>query len=868
LTATPLNARIFISRTGADAPAAQWIASTLTQQGYDCVIQDRDFQIGASFPGAMREAFESCDTVLAVMSPNYWKSRFCLDEWDVGYALDRGGQGRLIPVMVSPSQPPKLAAKLAYLDLARMPDGTDKAAALVRAVDGVIKHQASLPDAMEPATIPLANDVFHTAHFTGREEELSALHTALWGETGAAALTPPATLTGLGGMGKSAIAREYARRHLHRYAGAWLVKAETDADRTEGFATLAIRFDPRLKDETNRPALAAHGAALAQRQAKLEGRPFLIVLDNIEKPVDVPDWARGEGLHTIITTRWSAWTNDVKAVEIERLPLEAARALMLETSGRTAGEGLETLLTALDGLPLGLVQSGSYLLENPSESYADYAAALTRRLSETPDNWPEDQKIAAATFWPSIEQAEEKAPGAFELLANAAFYAPDDIPLAILADDPSAEETRRAFDALLRYSLVRRGQVGHHGSSLSLHRLLQAVVGAQVLEATGENAPDILKASAHRLATRCPQNVRDVRVWPAIAPLAAHVAALSTATSDAVADSALTYVLNQTALFHKSRADWMTAEVLLRRLLRIRYARPDTDRRDMASSLNNLATLLQQTNRLAEAEQLHRDALEIREATLGPDHPDTGISLGNLAQLLVTLGRHQEVEPLRRRELAIMERSLPVGHPNVATALVNLAGFLRQTGRYGEAEPLYRRALAIDEAHYGPDHPEVATDLNNLAGLLQAIKKYDEAEIHFRRALAIHEASYGPNHPDVGIGLNNLAGLVMTLNQPVEAEALIRRALAIAEASLGPNHPDLAVSMNNFAGLLFQTGRLIEAIPFLKRAHEIFVASLPESHPHRIEAERILRQFEEFAAMGITGLADLEALVAAKKLSS
>ena len=93
----------------------------------------------------------------------------------------------------------------------------------------------------------------------------------------------------------------------------------------------------------------------------------------------------------------------------------------------------------------------------------------------------------------------------------------------------------------------------------------------------------------------------------------------------------------------------------------------------MAIRLNNLALLLQDTNRLAEAEPLMRRALAIDEQSYGPDHPDVAIRLNNLALLL------------------------------------------QDTNRLAEAEPLMRRALAIDEKSYGPDHPNVAIRLNNLA---------------------------------------------------------------------------------------------------------------------------------------------------------
>ena len=103
-----------------------------------------------------------------------------------------------------------------------------------------------------------------------------------------------------------------------------------------------------------------------------------------------------------------------------------------------------------------------------------------------------------------------------------------------------------------------------------------------------------------------------------------------------------------------------------------------------------------------------RRALAIDEKRAGPDHPDVAIELNNLAQLLQATNRLGEAEPLYRRALAIDEASLGPDIPTSPIDLNNLASLLQDTNRLGEAEPLMRRALAIDEKSFGPDHPDVA----------------------------------------------------------------------------------------------------------------------------------------------------------------
>jgi tetratricopeptide (TPR) repeat protein len=120
--------------------------------------------------------------------------------------------------------------------------------------------------------------------------------------------------------------------------------------------------------------------------------------------------------------------------------------------------------------------------------------------------------------------------------------------------------------------------------------------------------------------------------------------------------------------------------------------------------------------------QPKRDFLEAQRFV--EKEQDTATVLNNLAQLLQATNRLGEAEPLMRRALEIDEKSYGPEHPRVAIDLNNLAGLFYKTNRMAEAEPLYRRALAIHEKSFGPDHPAVATSLNNLANLLTRHEKY------------------------------------------------------------------------------------------------------------------------------------------------
>ena len=251
----------------------------------------------------------------------------------------------------------------------------------------------------------------------------------------------------------------------------------------------------------------------------------------------------------------------------------------------------------------------------------------------------------------------------------------------------------------------------------------------------------------------------------------------------------------------------------------------------VAVSSNNLAQLLQRTNRLDEAEPLMRSALEIDEIASGRQHPTVAIRSNNLAGLLHATGRFREAEPLMRRALEIDESAFGKQHPAVARDLNNLATLLQETGRIVEAEPLMQRALEIDVAAFGEQHPNVAIRLSNLAQLLKNTSRIEEAERLMRHALAIDMAALGKQHPNVALDLSNLANLLQDTSRIEEAEPLMVLALQIDEIAFGRQHPTVATHLNNLAMLLNTTDRNMEAEPLMRRALEIDEAAFGKRHP-------------------------------------
>ena len=206
-----------------------------------------------------------------------------------------------------------------------------------------------------------------------------------------------------------------------------------------------------------------------------------------------------------------------------------------------------------------------------------------------------------------------------------------------------------------------------------------------------------------------------------------------------------------------------------------------------ADPLTKTVVELITTGKYESALPLAEQALEIQEKALGPDHPDVATALNNLASIYRAIGQYARAESLYRRALLIDERALGPEHAQVARDLSNLGSLYDSQNRYADAEPLYKWALATDEKALGPDHPDVASDLSNLASVYARLGRQVDAESTYKQALAIQKKTHGIDHPDVAATYNNLGALYESEGRTADAESNYKMASALQEEKFDPS---------------------------------------------------------------------------------
>jgi tetratricopeptide (TPR) repeat protein len=681
--------------------------------------------------------------------------------------------------------------------------------------------------------------------FTGRDEFLKQIYTNFdRGERIQA-------INGLGGLGKTQAAIEYAHRYHERYKIVFWGNAHSREPLVSDFAAMAGCLNlPEKNAEDQSQAVDAVKSWFEKNAG------WLLILDSADDLEMAREFIPSSGAgHVLLTSR--AQHTGALAV---RNPIEKMRrqegALFLLRRLRALKEGeplesaavnlrtqAETLSEALDGLPLALDQAAAYVEAKPStleEYQAHYRSERTRLLSDRgalPDSHPES---VAITFSLAFKRVAEASPAAADLLCLCAFLDADAIPEELfsiggeeLGENLSAIATNpvsliETIEEAGRYSLLQRDP---EKRTVYLNRLVQTTLKDGMDAKTR-------RAWADRAVRAINEAFPSVEYgdWPTCERLVPHAQAITPLIDEYGFEfPKAAQIMNAAGSYLYKRAQYAEAEHLLTRALGIREKALNPGDPEIAFSLNDLAELYQVQAKYAEAEAFYQRALSISEKALGPEHKDVAISLNNLAMFYDARGRYTEAEPLSIRALAISEKALGPEHPHVATCLDNLAGLYHVQGRFAEAEPLYHRALSLREKLLDSEHPDVAVSLNNLATFYYDQLKKEEAEPFMKRALAIREQALGPEHPDVATSLYNLAMIYRDQGKYAEAEALHQRALGIRVKVFGQEHPVVVQSLDMLAKLYGIQGKYAEAEPLLRRALEIREKTLRPDHPDLVQ---------------------------------
>ena len=833
----------FLSRRGSVATIAREVTDVLTEKGYKVFVQDYDIPITANFIEEMHEAIKNARDLVVLFTRDYEQSPYTRMEFTSfeANAAQSAEKRRMVILRCEDAPLLGLFAPHVYQDLVGIRDVEERRSRILAALDG--RSQA-----LEPPPRPFIGVPPRIASFTGRSGELDRLDAILMQDKPAAvtqASVGRAAVQGMGGVGKTSLAVEYAHRYRSLYAGVCWCPAETRTGLLSGLASLAGTLGAATPEEAD----VEKAAKAALRRLAEQRATWLLVYDNVTAPDAIADLLPSAGARVLITSRFSDWSELADEVALDVLPLEEAVTLLESRAGRSDAAGAETLAEALGRLPLALDHAAAYCKRTQMQ-FADYATKASSLIAAAPRGAGYPRSVAV-TFDLAITEAVAQCQAAETLMAYLAQCAPERIPMTLVEGAVEDEAERmKALTALAEVSLLKHDPFEDGSPAVTVHRLVQAVARARS-EANGL-AQDAVGGLIARLVATYPTEVyRDPESWPLCAKFTPHLLARRQAGPD---DASVSALLGRAGGYFHGRGAYSQAAPLLRDALAIsrKGARPrasqyggepqqsrapapgpgrlcggaaalraragDSTRRCSAPSI----PIRRRASTTSPACSMTRATLRGRgrsssahwrysEKVLGSEHPSTAMSLNNLAGLLMDQGDFAGARPLYERALAIREKVLGPEHPATAASLNNLACLLHDQGDLAGARPLYERALAIHEKALGPEHPNTATSLSNLARVLRDTGHANEAEPLFQRAIAVGEKVRGRDHPQTQRYASHYARLLVQTGRTSEALTVAQVALATYEAAFGLNHLWTKYSASVTADALDALGRTDEA---------------------------------------------------------
>lgn len=429
--------RLFISYAGPDRPWAEWIAWQLDQAGHDVELDVWDWAAGDNLMQRINAALDRADKIVALFSSAYFQpQRYTTDEW-TAVLSGAGRRGRLIPLRVDDAEPPPVLRPLLSRALFGTDDPDTARRVVLSAVNGPTRPatEPAFPASVDgsagppmPGTEPRVWSVpRRNASFVGREDLMADLHHGFSVPTGATVQA----LYGPAGVGKTALAIEYAHRFAASYDLLWWIDAIQEQGIQAALAELGMEagWTP--------VGLSLDDTVAETRRRLRTAQRWLLIFDNAEHPDSLERYLPFGTGHLLLTSRRRSRGQLARPIQVDVFSRSEAVACLRLARPTLTEPDAEAITEALGGLPTAVSQAAAFLAETGIAATellrtvrANGEATLHQsRASDDASSHP--TAVALSVVALSVQGLHEENPAATQLLHLWAFLPPDALPAEI-----------------------------------------------------------------------------------------------------------------------------------------------------------------------------------------------------------------------------------------------------------------------------------------------------------------------------------------------------------------------------------------------------------------------------------------------------
>jgi len=683
-----------------------------------------------------------------------------------------------------------MLASIIYVDLNGSLDEAEAEQLLINALNNsnISRISSDYPrvlrfEEMEyPGRLPVNNLPPRNSHFIGRDKNLKKI-SAAFEHNGIV------QIIGIGGIGKTQVALEYAYRLGEKYSSViWFISAIDKTTTLSAFVALCKKIDIELSEDCNEGEVQKAIKGCLDRINK-----WLLIVDDLKSYEIIEPYlpTKLHG-HILITTRNQI--NDLPlALNIDVLSKEEAIEVLKTCLPDHDPKELGTLAKKLGYLPLALEQAMSYITAT-NMTILDFLQLFDSFADKVADDYNQFDKTMFASMQTFLSKLSQSAK---QLLNLCAYMAPYEIPFALfirnrdLLPEPlknnleQEADVTMLFDELSKYSLIT--------GNYQKFSVLPYYQGYMRYKQGG--SLEWIDICLSIFLSDVPREYDDWESKERFVHIAEH--------AQFVANYAC-------STFEKQEAK---RKSILELHFRLGYGFYTIEQYDKALSV-------------------FEKTLSLANSLSSSEYFDIGATYCSIAHIHVAQGENVEAIEWFQKALEVYESTLGDAHPSVAQIYVSIATIYYNQHKFHEALELNSKAFTIQEKALGSNHPATAAIIENIASIYYNLKELDKSLTLHYKALAIFEKVLGTNHPDTANTLNNIGVICDDQGDYEKALEYYQKALAIFEDILGRDNADTAQVYNNIALNYRNRGDNVRALEWYKKALFSFNNVFGYSHPN------------------------------------
>ncbi|WP_248963418.1 FxSxx-COOH system tetratricopeptide repeat protein [Sphaerisporangium perillae] len=671
-------------------------------------------------------------------------------------------------------------------------------------------------------------------NFTGRDDLLLALRKGI--NTVTAVVPQPRALHGLGGVGKTQLAIEYAHRYRSHYDLVWWISADQRVLLPSSLAAMA----PSL----GLPPASATGvddAAEAVRRALEEGAPYrrwLLVFDNAEDPEHIQGFLpQGPG-HVLITSRNPRWENHVETLRVNVFDRDESIAFLEKRlRGQFDRDEANRLAEKLGDLPLALEQAGALQYETGMtvDEYIEQLDAQASRLLNA--NKASDYPLSMTAAWKvSVSLLEDRLPEAVEVLRCCAFFGPEPIPRDVFRRGKSARAPRlgpilsdpillsKALLELGRFALAR---IDSSTRTVQVHRLIQVLLRDELTD----EAKDELSHEVHLLlAGSAPPDPDKIDRWREFEELVTHIGPSRLAGCEDPGVRA--FALNIVRYLYQA-GNYRSALSFVTGFIEQWTEISGPGHMDVLVAQKHLGNILRRLGEYAEAYKVDHATRERMLQVLGADHSETLWITNGYGADLRARGQFLQARELDLRSREAHTRLFGAIAPSTLRVMNSLALDYALTSDYTRARELHQETYVEQrDAEEGVGKTSVLMSWNGLARAVRLCGDYAEACDLGEEVYAFGMRELSLDHPSTLLAAKDLSIARRRRGMLTEALELARETHGRFMRLFGPGNPDTMAAAIDLSNTLRTCGRLEEALELAEETVPRYPKVFGDHHPY------------------------------------